>query len=227
MFGSLLYVTEAAMSKRVLDCSLPDPDPSAALWRWKMRTMLTPMGMIPFMMSMNNHPPKHRRALVRHWRRNREDQIAHRNGRITISGRVPTTLMLRLCLLFVLTFLMQTRELATHSFLRIITIASGATSMGIVVQTQSVYSQEHHWAIINNTLTRSCVPLLSVAAILVNPQLWRCQSSLSNTFVQNIWQPITKPTTPSFLHETSRICFATPSKLCQYEERVLANQGYD
>ena len=30
VFGSRLYTTEAAMFKRVLDCTLPDPDPSAA-----------------------------------------------------------------------------------------------------------------------------------------------------------------------------------------------------
>ena len=68
--------------------------------RPKMSTMLPLMRMIPLLMSMNNHQRKHWRALDRHLRRNREDQIANGNGSSTIGGRVPITLMLNLCLLF-------------------------------------------------------------------------------------------------------------------------------
>ena len=73
--------------------------------RPKMTTMLPLMRMIPLLMRTNNHRPKHRRAMVRHRRRNREDQIAHGNGRNSIGGRVRITPMLKLCLLFAQTLL--------------------------------------------------------------------------------------------------------------------------
>ena len=60
-----------------------------------MTTMLPLMGMIPLLMSTTNHRPKHRKAMGRHRRRNREDQIAHGNGNCSQSQDVQEALLNR------------------------------------------------------------------------------------------------------------------------------------
>ena len=80
-------------------------------------------------------------SLVRHRRRNREDQIAHGNGRNPINGRVSITPMLKLCLYCAdLAWLEQEswHHLASPASLRLQHLR------GLDVPTQLVHSQGHH-----------------------------------------------------------------------------------
>ena len=102
--------------------------------------------MIPLLMRTNNHRPKHRKEMGRHWRRNREDQIAHGNGRNLIGGRVRIIPMLKLCLLFAQTLLSWTRELASPPF-RVTTIIGSQEweyLRGLNVSALLVHAQGQH-----------------------------------------------------------------------------------
>ena len=111
-------------------------------------------------MSTNNHPRKHWRAMGRHWQQNSKDQIAHGNGRNKFSGRVPITPMLKICLLFAL----HRADLAKLNY------RAGITSL-----------HQHHAPL---------SPCWALAAVLVKPKLWRCQSVCQTnsfcTFMRNL-----------------------------------------
>ena len=176
------------------------------------------MRMIPFLMSTNKHRPKHWRAIIpamgRHLLRNREDQIAHGNGRNAISGRVPITPMLKLSFICV-----DLAELNNRAGITSLPPRHYNSKRGNMY---GDWMYQHSWSthkgtIINTTLL---CPLLSAAAVLVKPKLWRCLASSFYTCMRNIRQPITQPTTPSFLHTTSKVWFATPSKLRRWTPRL-------